>query len=622
MARRPDETNGALIFQEGRCIDGEYYIIAVYDDPSSCNIMFSAYELENDSTFTYPLTYSEFDNLFRFDSELMNPSNQDGRFHWVIERLDFIMNARGEKMLCLAQEPTNDDEDIFEEGDVKKQEGVAPPQTGRIDAATRAKLLKELDTQDDNKLHSNLVRSEEARKRFLADLHSKRQLEQLKATQRLVKADEERETRLAKLDLIRQQQEKKAALLKADEEAKKSTMAQLEVLMKQKEAQAIRRLIQEKDEADRGAGKDKDQARNKRRMAEGHAREVKRIEQEKAHNLARKRADQIAKHDAKINRKSKAISDQARAAREVERAEAAKLREKKDRMIADLWREKGEAWMANEMKKAKYEAADEARDIINDEKDKRRAKMEKARWDEERRKEREVEEVKVERRKATHLESLRQAKVEAMHRATAKREQARLNVIRDKKINEITEARMRKFRERQYLEQAKASLEPQFEKADEEEEGKGELAMETTMSRVEKKEQDEFQRTFEFQQRAERRAGRAEHIKKEQAKMEKLEQLGAKDPTAREIVRIQQWFKDDEDKKERLEKAKLDGELIVEQAQKKKLQADSIRVETFEKTEKVRRQRSREREERRNEGVRDRIRNQAIGAAMPICLSY
>merc|ERR1719199_2330562 len=141
-------------------------------------------------------------------------------------------------MLCLAQEPTNDEEDIFEElGDVKKEAGVAPANTGRIDAATRAKLLKELDTQDDNKLHVTLVRSEEARKRFLADLHSKRQLEQLKATQRLVKADEEREDRLAKLDLIRAQQEKKALAAKAKEEAKKSTMAQLEVLMKQKEAQ-------------------------------------------------------------------------------------------------------------------------------------------------------------------------------------------------------------------------------------------------------------------------------------------------------------------------------------------------------------------------------------------------
>merc|ERR1719201_1150136 len=211
----------------------------------------------------------------------MNPSNQDGRFHWVIERLDFIINHRGEKMLCLAQEPTNDEEDIFEETDVKKREGVAPPQTGRIDAATRAKLLKELDTQDDNKLHSNLVRSEEARKRFLADLHSKRQLEQLKAAQRLVKADEEREARLAKLDLIRQQQEAKALAAKAKEEAKKSTMAQLEVLMKQKEAQAIRRLIQEKDEADRGMGREKDAARQKRKMQERSANEIKKIEQEK-----------------------------------------------------------------------------------------------------------------------------------------------------------------------------------------------------------------------------------------------------------------------------------------------------------------------------------------------------
>merc|ERR1719174_1953819 len=162
-------------------------------------------------------------------------------------------------MLCLAQEPTLDEELVLEEPETKKKpDGVAPPQTGRLDAATRAKLLKELDTQDDNKLHNNLVRSEDARKRFLADLHSKRQLEQLKAAQRLVKADEERESRLAKLDLIRQQQEAKPSAAKAKEDAKKSTMAQLEVLMKQKEAQAIRRLIQEKDEADRGMGKEED----------------------------------------------------------------------------------------------------------------------------------------------------------------------------------------------------------------------------------------------------------------------------------------------------------------------------------------------------------------------------
>merc|ERR1712070_277773 len=387
----------------------------------------------------------------------------------------------------------------------KKTEGVAPPQTGRIDAATRAKLLKELDTQDDNKLHVTLVRSEEARKRFLADLHSKRQLEQLKATQRLVKADEEREARLAKLDLIRQQQEKKAMLLKAEEEAKKSTMAQLEVLMKQKEAQAIRRLIQEKDEADRGMGKEKDAARQRRKMQERSANEIKKIEQEKANNLARKRNDQVAKWQAKVARKSRGIMERAREWLEKERGEQVRLREAKDKIIAETWKNKAEAWLAAEELRNKHEALEETRDIKCDEREKARARIEKARWDHARQVEKEAEDEKLERRRGVHTEALRQAKVEAMHRASAKREIARLNVVREKRINEITEARMRKFRESQYLAQAKASLQPQFTEKKEDEDGDGEPEehLEVTLSRAEKKEQEEFQKTFEMQQRAE-----------------------------------------------------------------------------------------------------------------------
>jgi len=265
---------------------------------------------------------------------------------------------------------------------------------------------------------------------------------------------------------------------------------------------------------------------------------------------------------------------------------------------------------------------DEQRDVINDEKDKRRARIEKAVWDEARKKEADVKEENNARRATTHLEALRQDKVDAMHRATAKREQVRREQLRDKKINEITELRMRKFREKQYLDQARASLEPTFDAGDKEE-GEGEESkMEETLTRAERKEQEEFQRTFEFQQRAERRSQRAEAIKKEEAKKEKLDQLGAKDPMAREIVRIRQWFKEDEEKKEMLEEAKLSKELAVEQAQRKKLHEDNQRVVTFERLEKVRRARSREREDRRNEGARARIRDAAIGSALPACLSY
>lgn len=624
MARRPDEGAGSLIFQEGRCIDGEYYIIAVYDDPSPCNIMFSAYELENDSTYTYPLTYSEFDNLFRFDSELMNPSNQDGRFHWVIERLDFIINDRGEKMLCLAQEPTNDEEELFQEADVKKSDGYPPAQTGRIDAATRARLLKELDTQDDQKLHSNLVRSEEARKLFLADLHSKRQLEQLKATQRLVRADEEREARLQRLEIQRQQQEAKAMALKAEKEAKESTMAQLEVLMKQKEAAAIRRLIQEKEAEEAGMGKDKDATRQKRQQQEKSAKEAKRIEAEKARNLDIKRAGQVAKWEAKITKKSRAISEKCREKAEELRAKEARMHEKKERLIADMWREKGEAWLANEEKRNKGEAMDETREMLNDEKDKRRARLEKAQWDDARRKDKDRQIETDERRNVIHVEALRRLKVEAMHRATAKREQARREAVRQKKINEITDARMRKFRERQYLEQAKASLAKKVTEADngrQDGEG-GEEALEATLLQGEKKDSADFQETFEFQQRAARLAGREEMTRKQEAKREKLGQMFAKDPKGREIARIEIWRQEDEDLKQYLEKARLAAELRSEQAVRQKLQKDHIRVQTFEQMEKVRREKSREREEHRNEAARARIRNAAVGASMPTCLSY
>merc|ERR1712039_241342 len=114
----------------------------------------------------------------------------------------------------------DDDADLVEEK--PKSQSIAPAAGGKIDAATRAKLLKELDTQDDAKLHVQLVKSEGARKRFLADLHQKRQLEQLKASQRLQKADEEREARLAKLDIIKKQQAEKALQHKKKEDAQKA----------------------------------------------------------------------------------------------------------------------------------------------------------------------------------------------------------------------------------------------------------------------------------------------------------------------------------------------------------------------------------------------------------------
>ena len=35
-------------------------------------------------------SYADFDQLFRFNAELMNPNRKEGRFHWIFERLAIV----------------------------------------------------------------------------------------------------------------------------------------------------------------------------------------------------------------------------------------------------------------------------------------------------------------------------------------------------------------------------------------------------------------------------------------------------------------------------------------------------------------------------------------------------
>mmetsp|Transcript_89246 Transcript_89246/g.237216 ORF Transcript_89246/g.237216 Transcript_89246/m.237216 type:complete len:621 (-) Transcript_89246:107-1969(-) len=620
MARRPDNTKGSLIFQEGKCIEGDYYIIAVYDDPSECTISFSAYELENDCTYTYPLTYSEFDALFKFDSELMNPSNQDGRFHWVIERLDFVQDNTGQKVLCLAQEPTPeaDEEELVE--DKTKASTITPAYTGgKIDAATRAKLLKELDTHDDEKLHVSLVRSEGARKRFLAELHAKRQLEQLKASQRLQKADEEREARLAKLDTIRQQQAAKALQHRQNEEAKKSTMQMLEVLMKQKEAQAIRRLIQEKDEKDRGMGREKDAARHRRKVQERSAAERKAIEDTKAKQLGRKRDEQVVVRERKIQQVNRELADAVFAHQAEVRQKEIALRELKDSIIEDEWRRKTEERREKDRQREEFEAMEDARERVNLEHDTRRSMEEREYLLKKREQEQAEATATAQRRALTHKEYLLQWKVDASKRAVAVRDHQRRETRRQKKVSEREEARLRKFRENQFLESMQTrSLSPNHQPEGE----PGDTRASTLPPKGTAGEMQEFQKSFEQQERQRRNAEREERRKAEEAKKGRLQQLKGKDPNTAEILRIHDWRKQEETRKERIESAKLQRELQQEEEAHKAARTVMDREEMWERLEKVRREKSLERDLKRNEACIARTKALPMGMGLPQVLLY
>ncbi|CAJ1360729.1 unnamed protein product [Effrenium voratum] len=620
MARRPDDTRGSLIFQEGKCIEGDYYIVAVYDDPATCTISFSAYELENDCTYTYPLTYSQFDALFQYDSELMNPSNQDGRFHWVIERLDFVQDKRGQKVLCLGEEATAE---VDDEGDLVQEKPKATSAVpanvgGKIDGATRAKLLKELDTQDDAKLHAALVKSEGARKRFIAELHAKRNLEQLKASQRLQKADEDREARLARLELIKKQQHQRAEAHKAAEEAKKSTMAQLEVLMKQKEAQAIRRLIQEKDAQDRGMGREKDAARQRRKMQERSAAEVWAIEEERALQLARKRDEQVEKRKALFLKKNRHIAEILREEKMREREYQVRLREEKDLIIQEVWKTKAQERVAHEEKQREFERLEEIREKVTVEREKRRAMDELKQITAIRKHAEEEKEATVKRREKLRKEYLLDLKVQASNRAQTAREQARRNERREQKIQEREEARLRRFRESQFMDTMRATR--STFKPDEGLEEGNEGRMQTTQMGSTGK--DEGRKTVEADERRKRQAERDEKLKREEEKKGKMQQLSGKNPNLAELSRIKEWRAEDEAKKKMLEDARLKRELEREQALRDLNEAAAKREEVWNRLEVTRKEREDERQINRQKAVIERIKNMPVGGGLPNVLVY
>lgn len=618
MAHRSDELTGVLVYQEGKIIEGELYLVAVFIDPGLGTVSFSAYEIENDSTYTYAFTDDEFQDLFHFDTELSNPANLDARCHWVVERLDFIQDEVDRKMLCVSNEPTpvEEEETKMDQPPEVVQEPSDPVAKGQVDATTRMKLLKELDVLDDSKQKQCLVKNEAARRKFLEAFFDRRQLEQLKASQRLQVEDTGRQERLAKIAAIKKEQKEKAISAKATEDAKKGTMAQLEVLMKQKQAEDIRKLIASKDSSRGGACPQRSAARQKKKEAERVANEQQMLEQHRAERLAVKREEQIKKREEVVKNQDHMLAAQIRDTRDIERLEQVKLREEKDDVIADQWRMKRLEREKRETAKDEFLRLEELGEQANVEMDKRRARDELDNWKEKR--EEDVARIETERqwRRSKHEEMLLKWKVDASKRAIAKRDQIKRNTNREKKRKEREDEKLRKFREQQFLE----TLRDQQEKALNATQDSGvapsfdPAGTQTTMLPE--------QASYEQQERARRIAENAERQKQEDFKKSKVEKLGATNPNASEIVRIAKWRKEDLEKSRSFEESRSRHDMAAEIEKKKRASADAISEQTYVEKQPLRREASLERARIRNDCVTIRVHNLPIGSALPIAFVF
>eukprot|EP00438_Fugacium_kawagutii_P032112 Skav212436 [mRNA] locus=scaffold1479:283829:295999:+ [translate_table: standard] len=85
-----EQDKGPLVYQESKLFNGETFLINVYDHTKRRAVTFETHGLESQDQFHIQYSYQDFDGLFRFNAELMNPNRKEGRFHWISERLAIL----------------------------------------------------------------------------------------------------------------------------------------------------------------------------------------------------------------------------------------------------------------------------------------------------------------------------------------------------------------------------------------------------------------------------------------------------------------------------------------------------------------------------------------------------
>ncbi|KAF4678237.1 hypothetical protein FOL47_003299 [Perkinsus chesapeaki] len=642
MARRPSDLAGDLVFQEGKKVEGEYYIVSVYDDPEVSRIHFAAYELEKDLTYTLTYTYSDFDELFRqavSSFELMNPNNTDARYHWVIERLDFVVqDYLGNKVLCLAPEPTAIGEvDMVDEAKPSKgsssetqknstHDSAAPHAEGsKLDPALRQQLQKELLKMDESGLHVNMMKSEGVRKQFLADVQSKRQLEQLKAEQRLIKLDEDRATRLAKMQLENKLMQQKALKYKAESTNRTQLVGELEKLMKKKQQEEVRRLLREKMAAEKDRQIRTENAQGRQQFKESRLREQRARELERKVTLDARRAEVNLQRANMLKQISKKIADERQRQIDIQTRHTQHLAELRKKRIQTLELECHDRAVAKEDKESAWERVEESR--VNNEATRERYRRQRER-------KRVIEDVKeaslreeAEREAANKLrreEKLEAARSAARERAREKERLAAVEASRQRNTELKLENRQRRVREQAWLKETQQSAVDSFlfpesagDDPGEDVESPVDNGPELESKAAEDPACPERKRFVDDIRREDRRKERNVSNEKHEQDARATLQKSMKYREMEEVRRLQAWKAEELERREKNAAVRFDRERTRDENARAARSKKVLDYEVAKRLEQARRQKENEREALRNTELRTRIRSLPSGLAVP-----
>jgi hypothetical protein len=276
------EPDFIVVYQEAKVIDNETFLMNVWDAKEAKVIKFEACSTETGEIFPIEWEYADFDKVFRFNPDLMNPNKREGRYHWIIERILFCSDGRGGRKLTQVAEATANMPQI-----PLLDPSVKIP-TGKMPYAERAKLREDMNRLDKRRNENISARREATRARFMRWVASIKDEKRNEVEERQELIAKEREERMRRqVEKRREQEEERLRILRLDQERSMKIEARDEDRRKRWN-QGIVHLLEEG-----------------RLMEEQRQKEIEHAEASRKHQLemAREQARQKRAHNERLEEK-------------------------------------------------------------------------------------------------------------------------------------------------------------------------------------------------------------------------------------------------------------------------------------------------------------------------------
>merc|ERR1712187_865247 len=130
----------------------------------------------------------------------MNPNRKEGRFHWVIKRLE-IQEVNKDRKLKLGEQPTE------EESLLPIYETVRKIPTGRMDLKERQKLREQMDMLDIRRIENIAKRRAATKEKFLKHIIALKEEDERRKEEQQAKINEERQNRYKQKEVMEKREE-------------------------------------------------------------------------------------------------------------------------------------------------------------------------------------------------------------------------------------------------------------------------------------------------------------------------------------------------------------------------------------------------------------------------------